>query len=81
MCSYEHAHRLPFPLLLLLLLLKIIAYSRDLNDTFSQQLPRFIYLPRSEGGMHIYATSTSFCSLSLINPTVYGKSIQNVEYS
>ena len=56
-------------------------YSRDLNDTFSQQLPRFMDLPRSEGVMCIYATSTSFCSLSLINPTVYGKSTQDVENS
>lgn len=47
-------------------ILKIIAYSKDLNNAFSQQLPRFMYLPWLEEGLCIQATSTSFCNLAFL---------------
>ena len=52
--------------IVIVIILEIIAYSRGLNDTFLHQIPRFMYIPWSEEGMCIYATSTSFCSLALL---------------
>ena len=46
--------------IVIVIILEIIAYSRGLNDTFLHQIPRFMYIPWSEEGMCIYATSTVF---------------------